>query len=305
MKFLVLSLAIFALTATVKAQQTRIIPCNFFSSDGFYNCQINDVAVIDDNNQNFRFTGQHQPFMSDSSVTRILISSARIPFVINQLFTTFPNVRVYDNNNGGLNRVQTESFVNSKNMLILSIRKTPSLRQIDQEAFRNAPNLVSLTLDSNGIETIHPRAFVGIERLVSLILSENQIHQLDSNVFSPLRQLQFVDIGSNRLETLSGSLFSNNPAVSTMIISNNQINAIERTFLENLLNLSTLIALENRCINGQWFNVAANIIRTALSTCFANFENQPQPEGELRRFVLELRGPLSLRFENGTEIVRV
>ena len=44
-------------------------------------------------------------------------------------------------------------------------------------------------------------------------------------------------------------------------------------------------------------------IREGLTACFENFVEPSEPE--VRRFILEIRGPFSLRFENGTEIVQI
>jgi hypothetical protein len=72
-----------------------------------------------------------------------------------------------------------------------------------------------------------------------------------------------------------------------------------------------ILSLEgNRCINRNFaidgVTTTLDTVRRDLNLCFNNnVEGPTEPEGELRRFVIEVRGPLSLRFENGTEIVRV
>jgi hypothetical protein len=60
----------------------------------------------------------------------------------------------------------------------------------------------------------------------------------------------------------------------------------------------------NRCIDmARRVGGATTIetIRRGLEPCFP----KSAPEEELRRFVIEVRGPLKLIFENGTEIVTV
>lgn len=81
-----------------------------------------------------------------------------------------------------------------------------------------------------------------------------------------------------------------------------RINVIGRNFLDNFPQLRYFDA-----VNNSWTISGLTTIETArrgLAQCFDNFVPVPDDD-ELRRFVIEMRGSLSLKFENGTEIIRV
>lgn len=170
-----------------------------------------------------------------------------------------------------------------------------------------------MDLQGNGITSIHETAFNGLSSVHTIFLGTNLIQRLPVQVLSTLTSLEFFHADSNRLESLDGRLFANNPRIVNLNFNFNQINAMGRNFLDFIPQILEIRFLLNRCANNHWIinflGVTIETVRQGLSVCFNNFvetpEPEPEPEGELRRFVLELRGPLSLRFENGTEIVRV
>jgi hypothetical protein len=119
---------------------------------------------------------------------------------------------------------------------------------------------------------------------------------------------------NNFLTSLNGRLFANNHEIIVISSSNNQINAIGREFLNGLPHVALVDLTGNVCANRYWLiggPITINQVIADLETCFRNVVEPPtttplpEPDNELRRFVLELRGPLSLRFENGTQIVTV
>jgi hypothetical protein len=87
------------------------------------------------------------------------------------------------------------------------------------------------------------------------------------------------------------------------------IDAIGSSFLDGLTNLQHVGMLFNKCVNNSWNiegAVTVETVRDGLTDCFNNSPiDPPEPEDELRRFVIEVRGPFTMRFENGTLIVTV
>lgn len=305
MKFTGSSVLILIFLSSVKTQTVNI-NCQFVDVNGFYSCQLSGVTISDNENQNVVIGGEHIFGRNNAFVNRVEIIDANIPFIIIQIFTTFPNIVVLQISNGGLTRFQFGAFRNAENLRFMGIRNN-QISRINANAFEGAWNLQTVDIVSCQVTSIDEAAFNNLSGLTTLSLSENQIQQLPVNIFSSLPTLSSLFLTSNRLESLDGRLLSNNLAMRFIDLENNQINAIQRNFFTNLTQLNFFNLLRNRCASNFWVvnggSVTVKTIKKGLTTCFDNFAETPEPE--LRRFILEVRGPFSLRFENGTEIVQV
>lgn len=307
MKFSLKTIFALICLSAIKAQTVNI-NCNFIDINGFYSCQLSGVAVGDNENQNIVIDGQHLSDRNNALVNRAEISDSNIPFILTQLFTTFPNLAVLQISNGGLTRFQPRAFWDAANLRFMGIRNN-QIRTINANAFEGAWNLQTVDIVSCRVASIDEKAFYDLPGLTTLSLSENELQQLPVNLFSSLPTLSSLFLTSNKLESIDGRLLSNNLAMRFIDLENNQINAIGRNFFANLTQINFFNILRNRCASNFWVvnggTVTIETIREGLSVCFDNFVETPEPEGELRRFILEVRGPFSLRFENGTEIIRV
>lgn len=293
------------LSATASAQVVNV-NCNFITSNNLYACQIVDLTVADNLNTNFIIGGNHQPGRTNLDVQRIIISNSNIPFIIAQLFSTFLNVLDIFISNGGLTRIQTNAFLHARTLNSALITGNAQLKEIHANAFSGAFNLRTLDFFANSIETIHVEAFTHLPSLFQLYLERNQLRELHPDVFRPLTALESLFLTDNRLETLDGRLLENNPLVLRLEIPRNNINSIGPNFLDGLHRLVFLNLLQNQCANFFWtidgIITTKENVRSGLSNCF---NNHVEPDDDVRRIILEVRGPLVLSFENGTEIIRI
>jgi Leucine-rich repeat (LRR) protein len=290
--------------ATVKAQEVQVT-CTFRTFIGQYMCELNNITIPDVPNAVFIIGGIHTLGRNNANVQRVLILNSNIPFVISQLFTTFPNVNTVTIQNTGLTRIQSNAFLNGSNIERVEISFNQNLRSIEANAFLGLARAISLDLTSNSIETLHENAFNGLNSLEFLTVNRNLISQLPSVIFAPLRSLQTLYFENNQMVSLDGGLFAGNPELSIATFSRNQINEIGRNFLDSLKQLRYLELFENVCVRSSWYveiPEKIEVIRADLEPCFANSD---PPSDELRRIVLEVRGPFTLKFENGTHIVTV
>lgn len=296
-------LALCGLTA-IKAQVVNV-QCTFLTVDSTYTCQIFGISVADNENANFVIGGVHQPGNTNAHVNRVSILFSGVPFIITQLFTTFPflrNLQIMS----GLTRIQSNAFANAPNLWNVEIMENPSLQTIHANAFSGAPNIRILDMHRNGIETIHATAFAGLNSLQSLFIEGNQIRQLPWNLFLSTFSLQRIVLDDNQLGSIDGRLFSNNTRMVRIDMARNQINAIQRTFLDRMPALSSLNMQGNICANSFWTiggGTTIETIRQGLQTCFNNFVDAPV--GDERHFVMKLRGSMTIRHENGTEIITI
>lgn len=294
------------LTVGFSSAKALTLNCRFVLT-AEYTCEISGINLSENDAANVVIGGQHLPGRSNIDVREVRIFNSNIPIILNQLFTTFTNLDQMTISSSGLARIQTGAFDGAQRLTILLVLFNRQLRTIQPNAFVGASALTNIDLGENEIDTIHESAFNGLMSLRFLLLDNNKISQIPFNVFQPLPLVEVIVLDHNLLTSLSGRIFSNNPRISQINISDNRINAIGSSFLDGLSGLTSLFANNNTCVDSSWRivgSVTIDTIRLGLAWCFNNDGDEKQPD-ELRRFILELRGPFSLRFENGTEIVRV
>lgn len=296
--------AILAAFSTAQAE-VFVVPCEFqiMGGTGWYSCVISDVRVPDENLE-IVFAGGHLPGFGNSDVEWVDIRRSNIPFIMTQLFTTFPNLVILAHPTNLL-RIHPNAFANASNLDQFSTQGNPELRTIPANAFAGAPNLRFLQIGSSlngGVQIIDENAFSGLAHVNNLIL-QGQLEQLPINLFRPLKSLQRISLAFNRLETIHGRLFEANPNLESINFGSNRINAIERNFLDGLPLLQTFTLNGNFCANINWWpGVTIETIREGLSDCFDNFDAL---NAATRKFFIKLRGHMTVRYENGTEIIRL
>lgn len=298
-KSTIILVTMLAVSSTVTAQ-TLNVTCRFELPTQFtYTCFISDVTIPDDDNLDIVFVGEHLDGRGNDDVDMVVISSSSIPFIMPQLFTTFERFVVlrYSSN---LTRIQPNAFANASNLREFHIEEAPELLTIPENAFVGAVRLVFMQITDSGIQTIHENAFNGLPEFAALYLNRLQIRELPVNVFRPVPTMFLVSLDGNLLESLPGRLFEANPLVFALFLRDNRINAVERNFLDFMPALEQLDLRNNICANQEWDTVFPGVdletIREGLSVCFDNFE-------PVKIFHIELRGHMTIRDVNGTEVI--
>lgn len=298
------SLVLLALTAA--NAQTVTLNCVFsFIFGNTYMCRLNGVTVVDNESQVINIGGVHLAGQSNANVRRVEIANSNIPFIVTQIFSTFPNLNTFlIMTDSGLNRIQPGAFSSATNLQFITITSNRNLRTIPASAFIGTPRVTFLDLFNNQIETVHEMAFNGLDFIQMLFLDFNRIRQLPVNVFRQLTDLNTLYLSNNSLTALHGNIVANNPNLEELRLLDNPINAIGRNFLINNQRLQSLNMLRNECADSFWIvgqnQVTVETIRQGLSTCFDNAVETP-----VKRFMLELRGTLALQNEDGSEIIRI
>jgi hypothetical protein len=300
------------------------VDCKFILYQGEYTCKLSEIEVPDDRNASFIIGGDHLSGAEDDDVKKILVTHSSIPFIITPLFAKFQSASLYINDNGGLKRIQSNAFLGARNLKVVVINKNENLRVIEPEAFVGLSQLLRLDLSSNSIESLDETSFSGLNEIQVIDAEKNQISELPANIFASLKTLKQVVLSNNILTALYGRLFANNPNMGIVDFMRNKINAIDRTFLDGLYQLQYANMKQNECVDDEWFvreSVTIETVRGDLEQCFRNAEYvepttttttttttpqpEPEPENHFRRFILEVFGPLNLKFENGTQVVKV
>jgi hypothetical protein len=265
--------AVLLLASTTGNAQTIHLTCDFLFPWDHYTCQLGGVLVLDNPNANFVFGGTHVAGFTNNDVVRVWITNSNIPFIISQLFVTFPNINWVTINNGGLKRIQSNAFANARFLEQLRIQNNPNFATIQSNAFVGLSQLRELELGANIINSVQASTFSGMTSLQRLTLRQTRISHFPANVFSLLPSLTNVFFHENLLTSLDGQLFSNNRQLISMTFTSNRINAIGRGFLDGLNNIRYVEMFNNICINNIWFINSSSEIPTiveGLEPCFRN-----------------------------------
>lgn len=263
-----------------------------------YTCDINSVTVSDDYNQNINIVGGHPPGWNNNLVRAVRIQLGDIPFIIPQLFTTFPNLFRLTISNAGLRRIQSHALANATNLELMIVESNP-LREIEANAFSGASSLRSLDLFGNQLLNIDEDAFVGLSNLRDLLLESNRIRHLRKNLFRPLKTVEIISLSDNNVDIIHENLFANNRHLRNIDLVRNRINEVGRNFIEGLNELQILNVFENRCVNNIFIvddTASKEEIRNGLTACFDNFDSTV-------KLKMEVRGSFTISDDYGNEML--
>lgn len=304
MQLTAIKLVLIVLGVSLVNAQTGAINCEFSFDEPHndYICFLRNITLTDDENQTITIGGDHLPERDEFSVNSVIIEDSTTPFIINQIFTTFPYVDRLLIESSGLQRIQPNAFANATFLHRVYIYGAPEFRHLPANAFEGASSIQELEIVNTGLETFHDQAFSVNGALFMLSLGRNNISALSPNLLRPLESLGMFYAFVNHLESLDGRLFQANNYMRLIDFGRNQINSVGRNFFDNLRDLEVFAIDDNICADDHWYiggEVTIDTVIEALETCFANFVD------DVKIFTMELRGTLIIRDQNGTEITRL
>ncbi|CAH1956025.1 unnamed protein product [Acanthoscelides obtectus] len=100
-------------------------------------------------------------------------------------------------------------------------------------AFINLPNLTTLALIDNKIESI-PRGVFNNLNVGTLFLQRNQIETIDAEAFDDMPNLFRIKLNANKISTWNGEWFKNTPRLSQLYFRRNKIQVIPERAFKNL-----------------------------------------------------------------------
>ena len=117
-----------------------------------------------------------------------------------------------------------------------------NLSRITLAMMQSMVSLKYLYLGKNSVREVDNDAFLYAFQLVVLDLSFNQIYTLSDQPFCPLHALKYLYINNNVLRDINKNIFITNTQLYSIDISNNLFSAIDHTIFSNLGALSSLIS---------------------------------------------------------------
>lgn len=264
-----------------------------------YVCSLNGIEALNPN-QNFTFGGVHETNLTNNDVEVVLIRNSSTPFIIQQIFSTFPNLLELDIQGCNLQSINIPGSA----QLVWLILSNNNISRIGAGNLRNQTQLRYFTAIRAGIHEIDENAFEDLHNLFNLVLINNNISNIAPRTLNPLVSAFRVDFEGNNITRLD-SIFATNRNITVLYFEYNQITQVSPSLLANLNHLSSINLRGNQCVNRYFtFNDEPEVVlyNNVMSSCFQNFLGRP---AEARKITLEFRGPLALFDQFGNVIARV
>lgn len=275
--------------------QDITLNCQFVVSFGDYGCILSEITVLDPT-QTVIIGGQHVGNRTNDDVNVVLIYSSNTPFIIPEIFSTFPNTVELEIDFCNLQSIKIPDTVRLEWLDVFG----NDIERIDSDAFTNQTSLAYLFLTLNGIQEIDENAFEGLSDLLILQFAINDVEQLEPRTFRPLPNLLVLDLEANFLRSI-GDIFSENRNLQNLYLEYNGIEEIHPRFNVNLRNsLQVTYLYLNVCVNRGFYldsEVEWGIMNSFLRSCFLNFNRTTSDEKD---YGMEIHGPLRIydEFEN-------
>jgi hypothetical protein len=259
----------------VKTQNEKVLACGFwFNSLNDYECMIENLEIEIHQNQTIRLVGNHLGNYTNLDVVTFTITRSNIPFIIKEVFTTFPNLRNFNVANTGLRWIQWDAFRNCDTLTRITMRDNPQLSLIEPLAFAGASNVQRMIINNASLSDLHDNTFVGMSQLQYLSMERNRITKFSPRTLRPLLRLEELHLWFNLFEVLTPEMFRYNNRLTDLTFADNRINAIDRNFLQPTPLMTILMLQDNACIH---FNIIFGIhseatIQRVLEPCFQNFD---------------------------------
>lgn len=249
------------------SQNAVTVDCNYLIFGGEYVCSLNGIEVTDPTAE-VTFGGIHLDGRTELEVDVVWILDSNTPFMIQSIFTTFPNIN--------------ELTIEESNLQSISIPANSSVEWLFlygnnisrlEAGTLQAPILFYFEAIDNGILAIDGGFFDQAPDTRYIDLSVNNITELAAGSFAPGAVL--IDLYRNGLAVIEEGLFVNNSILVALYLDRNVIVDIHPSFITGLpANLQYVAMAQNECFSGN-LEVTSDGLRmmanNALNQCFRNF----------------------------------
>lgn len=265
-------------------------------------CTLNGIEVLDPE-ANVIIGGTHVEGYSDELVDVVDVVNSNTPFIIQQIFTTFPRMNELDIVNSQLETINIPSTGSGIFAWLFIFNNNVS--RIDADSF-GENDYFFVFLVQNQIQEIHEDAFTHFGGVFSLALVNNLITEVRPRTLQPLRSAAVIDFERNRLQRIGEDMFSGNTNLQVAYLEYNQISAISPRFTSAIRNhLRFVNIFGNQCASRS-FNLNDDfdwaILNNVLRTCYNNFLGVVGTEREV---TMRFTGSLVLFDEWGNLIASV
>ncbi|XP_037040586.1 chondroadherin-like protein [Bradysia coprophila] len=251
--------------------QNIILNCLFddYGTGDVYMCSLGHITVLDPS-MNVTFNGTHTGNRTDADVDLVEIWSSNTPFIINQLFITFPNLQylnIYDSNLATV-------VIPPVAQLVQLVIQGNNVSKIESNSFPNQTQLRYFYITNSGVTDIDQDAFVGLHGVEDFAFWNNNIQKLAPRTLAPLTNAKRMTFRMNRISIIDEDTFLHNKNLELLELTDNQIHQIHPRAFASLRNsLSSLYLNGNQCVS-QIFRLENDqdwsAMNIALARCFGS-----------------------------------
>lgn len=257
-------------------------------------CSLGRITVLDPS-VNVIFNGTHTGNRTDADVDLVEIWSSNTPFIINQLFTTFPNLQflnIYDSNLATV-------FIPPAAQLVQLVIQNNNVSKIESNSFRNQTQLRWFLITNSGVTDIDEDALEDLHAVEDFVFWNNNIQKLTPRTLAPLINAKRMTFRNNLISKIDEDTFLNNTNLELLELNGNRIDQIHPRAFANLRNsLSSLYLDGNQCVS-QTFYLQNDQDWTAMNNALERcFRNTP------RNITMEFSGPMTIYDEFGNIIAK-
>lgn len=235
-----------------------------------YECVLEGITVTDPT-ANVTLGGVHLENKTEADVIVVTIVNSNTPFMIPQLFTTFPNMVDLEIESSNLQSIDVPASARLQYLILY--RNT--IMRLESESIQSQTDLYLFEATGNYIHEIDEDFFEGMPNTFFVDLSSNHIQVLAPSTFAPLRNLIILDFYQNALTSLGEDPFTSNSILLLIYFGRNQINEVHHDFVRNLpSSLQGFDMTQNLCVDRSFSPATPDdlmIINNALNQCFRNF----------------------------------
>lgn len=129
--------------------------CKYFpSSDGYYNCDVVNIAKNSSSSSAIAITGNHLQGKTNADVQRFRLYSQHLEVFPRNLHENFPNLRSLWINGCGLKKISKTDLIGLE-------------------------NLEELNLDGNNLTSLPNDLFTGMKKLAQIYFNNNKLERLE------------------------------------------------------------------------------------------------------------------------------
>lgn len=281
------------------------VECTFSVNFQGYTCALHDVELMTPN-VNIIFEGEHIDNRTDADVVVVDIFDSMTPFIIQTMFTQFPNLRVLEIYRTSVSYLEFPEAENMREITIVG----GMIPRLENSTFSGLRNLDRLSIRNSQIAEIEEEAFAGLTNLRHLSLIGNEIARIPTRALHDVPNVTWIDFENNNLTRVEASSFAESRNLVSLYLERNHIIEVEGNFSEAFRDTISIVNMFGNLCSRRTFNNFNSgdrdaefvLFNMAMSNCFNNFVSGP--EGA-RRVTLTVEGPMSFFDAFGNLVLRV
>lgn len=261
-------------TSSAYAQYVEITCTNYAEiSDNAYIADCVDYMIKFSDEREIVFLGNKPEYVANDKVTQIRFIHPSVPFFVNEIFVTFPNLQhliIF----GSLIVMHPYAFSSASNLESL-ILVTESLQLLPAYAFTGATKLSSIQfLGCNALIRADEAAFVGLDNLSNLEIFSTPLGTSPKDIFKPLINLIDVTLIGTGIKEIRPELFANNLKLKFIQIGDTNIDGVDRKFvdgLEKLKYIKIAVNCAEAIFDASSSSATLSQFQSEMEPCYSNY----------------------------------